>query len=196
MKKLFYYQPIIKPIANNGSERFGVHAVTQIWSETSVVKMELSVFGNSTSEAIEKLKKSLKGENEAIELQCEYYLCGQDVIKQFKPFHVSKSFKSGFENDEDLYFVAWLNFAEVEKYYKDVVEPTPIFEASGFWAKQCVPGTMDVLRISMRKAKVSGLFLEISEKLDLTMHKNQAMTICNLAQKYNCTPVQLIDKYL
>jgi len=195
MKKLFYYQPIIKPVASNGSERFGVHAVTQIWSETSVVKMELSVFGNSTSEAIEKLKASLKGENEAIELPCEYYLCGQEVIKQFKPFHVSKSFKSGFQNDEDLYFVAWLHYDELEKYYKQFVEPNEDYDAD-FWANECIPGTMDVLRISMRKAKASGLFREISEKLDLTMHKNQAMTICNLAQKYNCNPVQLIDKYL
>jgi hypothetical protein len=194
MKKLFYYQPIIKPVASNGSERFGVHAVTQIWSETTLVKMELSVFGNSTSEAIEKLKLSLKGENESIELPCEYYLCGKEVIKQFKPFHVSKSFKSGFENDEDLYFVAWLNFEEVEKYYEQL-EPNQ-FCNSDYCARECVPGTMDVLRISMRKAKVSGLLLEISEKLDLTTQKNQAMAICNLAQKYNCSPVQLIDKYL
>ena len=139
-----------------------------------------------------------KYENEEITLninQEDVRFITEQVIKQFKPFHVSKSFKSGFENDEDLYFVAWLNFAEVEKHYKQFVETNEDYDAD-FWAKECVPGTMDVLRISMRKAKVSGLLLEISEKLDLTTQKNQAMTICNLAQKYNCTPVQLIDKYL
>jgi len=195
MKKIFYYQPIIKPVASNGSERFGVHAVTQIWSETSVVKMELSVFGKSTTEAIEKLKKSLNGKNEVIELPCEYYLCGKEVIKQFKPFHVSKSFKSGFENDENLYFVAWLNFAEVEKYYKQFVEPNDDYDCD-FWLKECTPGTMDSDKISMRNAKEVGLFKEIIEKLNISTEYNQAMTICNLAKRFACTPVQLIDKYL
>lgn len=196
MKNIYYYQPVAKPLAKNGSERLGVNAITKIFSDNSVVKMELSVFGKTTAESLSKLKESLKSDNvEAVELKCEYYLCTNSIVDKFKPFEVSKPFKDYVGDDETEYFIAWLNFEEVEKYYK---ENEAKIDDSGieFWCRECIPGTMDVSNISMRQAKKIGLFLEIEEKLSLTVERNRAMTIYNLSQKYNCTPVQLIDKYL
>lgn len=199
MKTINYYQPIIRAIAKNGSERLGVNVVTKIWDEEAKIKMELSVYGKNSTEALEKFNTHLVSEEpiqKTVEFKCEYYLCGKDIVKHFKPFEVSKSFKSGFKDDNDEYYVAWLNFAEVEKYYKDVIEPIPIYEKLDFWCRECIAGTMDSSKINMRNAKKNGLLLEISEKLDLTAEQNQAMTIYNLAQRFGCTPVELINKYL
>lgn len=201
MKTINYYQPVIIPIAKNGSERLGVNAVTKIWdAEKPDLKMELTVFASNHTLALERLQFHLSGEKpiiETVELPCEYYLCSSEVVKKFKPFHVSKPFLDYIDEDDDSNecFVAWLNFAEVEKYYNE--HEAEIDELMiNFWLRECVPGTMDVSNISMRQAKKGGLFREIEEKLSITVERNRAMTICNLAQRFNCTPVQLIDKYL
>ena len=104
MRKLNYYEPIIRPVAKNGSEKLGVHAVTQMWEpEKPRRKMELSVLGNNSEEAIKKLHNSLKSSDgtEVIELPCNYFLCSEAVVAHFKPFEVSKPFKSGYEWDKD-----------------------------------------------------------------------------------------------
>lgn len=205
MKTINYYQPVIIPIAKNGSERLGVNAVTQIWeSDKPGLKMELSVYGKDKNEALEKLKNSLNdSENQvtANELPCEYYLCSLEVVKKFKPFHVSKPFIDYIDHenkklaDEEEHYVAWLNFAEVEKYYNE--HEAEIDESMiDFWCRECVPGTMDVSKISMKEAKKGGLFREIEQKLSITVERNRAMTIRNLAERFNCTPIQLINKYL
>jgi len=125
MNKLFYYQPIINPIAKNKSEKFGVNIITKLWKDDSKLKMELKIFGKTKNEALEKFNKFLKSDNcESVELECNYYLCSEEVIKYAKPFEVSKPFKSGFQNEEELnYYVAWLNFEEVEKHFNEVIEP-------------------------------------------------------------------------
>lgn len=199
MKTINYYQPIIRAVAKNGSERLGVHAVTKIWDiDSPEIKIDLEVYGKNSKEALEKLKASMISEKntenfQAIELPCEYYLCSEEVIKKFKPFEVSKPFKSGYEWDKDLYYVAWLHFPEVEKHYNEVLgEDTEV----DFWCRECHAGTMDVSKISMKQAKKNGLFREIGEKLNITAERNRAMTIYNLSQKYNVTPVQLINKHL
>lgn len=193
MENLFYYQPVIRAVAKNGSERLGVNVVTQIWSpDKPRKKMDLSVYGETSEIALEKLRWSTKTKNsESVELPCEYYLCSASVVAHFKPFEVSKPFKSGYEQDDDLYYVAWLNFEEVDKFYKEVLK-----EETDFWCRECVPGTMDSEKISMKNAKKIGLFLEIAQKLDITTERNQAMTIRNLSNKHSCTPVQLINKFL
>jgi hypothetical protein len=40
----------------------------------------------------------------------------------------------------------------------------------------------------------NGILSEIAEKIMLTSGKNQAMTINELAEKYVCTPIELINK--
>lgn len=200
MKKIFYYQPVIIPIAKNGSNAFGVNAVTQIWSIDSLKKMELSVFGKDATEALEKLKNSLTGDNtEFTELKCEYYLCSEVVANNFKPFEISKPFQSGYSFDRrKWYYVAWLNFNEVEKYYKEIVEPhnskSEPAKQIDFWLEECVLGSMNVLEINLKAAKKNGLFVEIENQLSITKNNNRAMTIANLSQRFGITPVQLINK--
>jgi hypothetical protein len=193
MRKINYYQPLVNAVAKNGSERLGVTVETQIWeSDKPRRKMHLSVNGKSKEEAIQKFYNSLKSEDtEVTELPCAYFFCSESVIGHFKPFEVSKPFKSGYDWDKDNYYIAWLNFEECEKFYKEVLK-----EETDFFLWEFCPGTMDVSNISMRSAKNSGLLSEIEEKIGLTVERNIAMTIHNLSQKHNCTPVELINKYL
>jgi hypothetical protein len=209
MKKVYYYTPIIEAIANNGSERFGVTLKSKIWQEDNPkMKIDVSVQGKSSDEALLKFNRFVTsdGENEIMKLHCNYYLCSKAVVDAMKPFEVSKPFKSGFKDDKDSYFIAWLNFDEVEKYFKEVIEPhnesiqphniaLKIETEIDFWCRECIPGTMDESKISLNCIKKKGLFLEISEKLNLTTGRNQAMTICNLAEQEGITPVKLINKY-
>ena len=203
MKTINYYQPVIRPIAKNGSERLGVNAVTQIWDiEKPNRKMELSVFGKSTDEALENLKRTMvkdsqKDNFQSVEVECSYFLCTKEVVEVFKPFELSKPFLDYIDADDDSseHYVAWLNFAEVEKYYNEK-ESKIDEEMISFWLQECVPGTMDVSKVSMRQAKQFGLFREIEDKLLLTVARNRAMTICNLSQRFNCNPIQLVNKYL
>ena len=200
MKQIFYYQPVIIPIAKNGSNAFGVNAVTQIWSSDSLRKMELSVFGKDATEALEKLNNSLTGdETEFTELKCEYYLCSEVVESLFKPFEVSKPFQSGYTFDKrKFYYVAWLNLNEVQNYYTEKVQPhnekAEPAKQIDFWLEECVLGSMNVLEINLKAAKKNGLFVEIENQLSITKDNNRAMTIANLSQRFGITPVQLINK--
>jgi len=195
MRKLFYYQPIVTAIANCGSVKFGFTAETQMWeADKPRRKMNLSVHGKTKEEALEKFNNSLKSEDtDVTELPCSYYLCSEAVFTHFRPFEVSKPFKSGYEWDKDNYYVAWLNFEEVEKFHNEVIGDNWEID---FWCRECVPGTMNDSTIFLPHAKKNGIFVEFEEKLSLTNAKNRAMIICNLASRYGCTPVQLINKYL
>jgi hypothetical protein len=53
---------------------------------------------------------------------------------------------------------------------------------------------MDISKITLKGAKQKGLFVEIENKLNFTNETNRAMTIYNLAEKYNCTPIEFINK--
>ncbi|MBF7090470.1 hypothetical protein IUY40_02780 [Flavobacterium sp. ALJ2] len=208
MKKIYYYTPIIETIANNGSERFGVFIKSKVWQEDNPkMKIDVSVQGKSSDEALLKFDRFITsdGVNQTVKLHCNYYLCSKAVVETMKPFEVSKPFKSGFKDDDDLYFIAWLNFDEVEKHFKEIVEPhnesiqphniaLKIETKIDFWVRECIPGTMDESKISLKNITKKGLFLEISEKSNLT-GRNQAMFICNLAAQEGMTPVKLINKY-
>lgn len=199
MKTVFYYEPITESVANNHSERLGSKSITKMWTEENpLIKIEVTMAGKTIVESKEKLLNFLSGngKNKIVELKCEFHFCGKDVVNFLKPFYVSKPFKSGFEFEtNDTHYVAWVNFEEIEKHYNEVILPDENSDLD-FWSRECVPGTMDHSKISMRNAKKIGLLLEISQKIDITSQRNQAMTICNLAHRHDCNPVQLINKYL
>lgn len=120
-----------------------------------------------------------------------YFLCSKSVIDFAQPTEVSKPFKSGYSHDTSYqYFVAVINFSKVKKHYKSLTEA----QQSEFWCQECVSGTMDVSRISISGAKKLGLFVEIEDKIGLTTERNRAMTIKNLSERFNCTPVEFINK--
>lgn len=199
MKTVFYYEPITETVANNGSERLGAKSITKMWTdENQSMKIEVTMAGKTIIEAKEKLLNFLSGsgKNKIVELKCAFHFCGKAVVDFLKPFYVSKPFKSGFQFEtNDNYYVVWLNFEEIEKHYNEVILPDENLDVD-FWSRECVPGTMNHSKISMRNAKKIGLLLEISQKIDITSQRNQAMTICNLSEKYGCNPVQLINRYL
>jgi len=119
-----------------------------------------------------------------------FFICGEKVIQAFSGCKHSKPFKSGFENDDDDNYVAILDFDKVEQYYNQLPED----EQDDFWCRECVPGQMDVSKFTLSGMRKNGIFAEIRWKLDLTATRNQAMTIFNLSEKFNCTPIQLINK--
>ena len=129
---------------------------------------------------------------------CSFYLCSKAVIEHFIDVEHSKPFKSGYKHDlDDEYYVALLNFDKVEEYFINVIEPFNVKNHNDiidFWCRECVAGQMDVSKITLKGAKQNGLFVEIEQKLGLTNEKNRAMTIFNLSEKYNCTPIELINK--
>jgi hypothetical protein len=74
MLKVFYITPIIKTIADNGSEKLGAQAITKMWTdENPNMKMEVTVSGKTKEESKTKLLNFLSsgGENEIIELDSE-----------------------------------------------------------------------------------------------------------------------------
>lgn len=106
-------------------------------------------------------------------------------------------FQSGYSNESEVYYVAELDFKEVERYYQEVILPYNTKSRVAdidFWYRECVPGYMDVSKITLKAARLKGLFIEIEAVLGLTNEKNRALTIYNLAQKFGCTPIELINK--
>lgn len=128
-----------------------------------------------------------------------YFLCSKAVVEQFKPQEVSKPFKSGYEFEkEEEYFVAQLDYAKVRRYYKEHVEPVEketIFDGNYFWAREVVPGTMDISKITLKGIRENGLFLELERIVGLTTERNRAMCIFNLTEKFGCkNPIEFINK--
>lgn len=190
MKKSYYYEPIVQPIANNGSSKFGYKAKTISFNDSLNTRFEVEISGKTIEELKQKTDDFFK---DSIQLKCEYYLCSKSVVDLFKPFEVSKPFKSGYADDNDDYFVAWLNFDEVDRYYQ-ANEEKILNSEEEFFARECIPGQMDVSKLSINEIKKNGLFLEISNKIDFSSWKNIAMIIHNLSEREKRTPVEFINK--
>lgn len=190
MKKSYYYEPVVTPVANNGSSKFGFTAKTVAFNDYLNTRFEVEIAGKTIEELKQKTDDFFK---DSIQLKCEYYLCSKSVIDIFKPFEVSKPFKSGYADDNDDYFVAWLNFEEVDRYYQ-ANEEKILNSDEEFFARECIPGQMDVSKLSINEIKKNGLFLEISKKIDFSSWKNIAMIIHNLSEREKCTPVEFINK--
>ncbi len=184
----------MKTIAANRSERLGAQATTKYWAEDNpAMKIEITQNGKTIIEAQEKLKIFLShGKYEIVELPCEYYLCSKAVIDFFKPFEVSKPIISGYDWDkDDSYFVAWLNFVEVDTYYNSEFISASDLQDFSCW--ECVEGTMEVDKISLSKARKNGFYVEMENKVGLTLDKNRAMVIRNMADYRSITSVELIN---
>lgn len=190
MKKSYYYEPVVTPIAKNGSSKFGYTAKTISFIDSRNTRFEVEISGKT----IEELKQKTEGFfKDSIQLKCEYYLCSKSVVEKFNPFEVSKPFKSGYADDNDDYFVAWLHFEEVDRYYQ-ANEEKILNSDEEFYCRECVPGTMDVSKMEIKDIKKNGLFFEIWQEFDLSQIKNKAMVICNLSEREKCTPVEFINK--
>jgi len=118
-----------------------------------------------------------------------YFLCSKELVDVIKPECVSKPFKSGYHWDDAVYFVALLDFDKVEEVYL-VSKAT----YDDFWCRECVGGTMDVSKITIKGSRENGLFVEIENRINLTTEKNIAMTIKELSDRFNCTPIEFINK--
>lgn len=120
-----------------------------------------------------------------------YFLCSKKVVDFANPTDVSKPFKSGYQHDlKDEYFIAVVNFDEVEKHYNQLSDD----DQDDFWLQELVAGTMDISPITLKGLRENGLFSEIERKIGLTTTKNRAMIINNLSEKFNCNPIEFINK--
>lgn len=120
-------------------------------------------------------------------MEKSYFLCSEELIKQFPEFECSKPFKSGYEYDTDNYYIALIDFQKVSDYYQKHIN-------DDLWCRECVPVTMDVSKISLNDK--NGLFIEIERKLGLTKENNRAMAIYNLSKLYKCNPIELVNNFL
>ena len=150
-------------------------------------------------DAVENFNKKNIGEISHIQdenIKLDYFMCSSKVIEQFPEFEHSKPFKSGYNHDnEDIYYIAKIDFNKVSEYYIKNINPFQSFDYnSHFWCEECVEGTMDVSKITISGLKKNGVFHEIENKIGLTKTSNIAMTIANLSKKYNITPIELINK--
>lgn len=127
-----------------------------------------------------------------------YFLCSEYVVECFPSLIKSKPFKSGFEYDNECnYYIIILNcdeYKEIEGYYNNIdsIKETNLYV--NFWLREILAGTMDVKGITLKSVKKNGLFKEIYNILNLTNTKNLALTIFNLSEKFNCTPIEFINK--
>lgn len=130
------------------------------------------------------------------ENKLNYFLCSSDVIELFPQYARSNAIESGYEFDKDVkYYVAKLDFEYISDCYKTFIEPFEETDANlDFWCEECVEGTMNVDTLTIHNMSSNGLFKQIENKLGLTTYKNRAMTISNLAKKYNITPIEFINK--
>lgn len=194
MKKIFYYTIVTKTICSNGSERFGATAETEMWMEESSNKIQVSVKGSSIENAEAKMKKLMNSGEliESHEVKREFYLCSKEVVKRMKLKVVSNPVM--WENEE--VFIALINFEELEKYHDQVIQAEE--EAAGklidFWANECVPGFIDVKKITMRSIKKNGLFQSLFYHTNFTNPKNLAMAIRNISDREGINVFELFNK--
>ena len=189
MKKTYYYEPIVKPIANNGSSKFGFTAKTVSFIDSRNTRFEVEISGKTIEELKQKTDDFFR---DSIQLKCEYYLCSKSVVDLFKPFEVSKPFKSSYAEDEE-YFVAWLHFDEVNRYYQ-ANEEKILKQKEDFFARECTKGPFNVSFLKLNRMKKNGLLSEIEAELSITSNKNIARIIYNLSERERCTPVEFINK--
>jgi hypothetical protein len=113
------------------------------------------------------------------------------VVDLMHPTEVSRPFKSGYEFDKkNDYFVAVLDFEKTEKQYNNLSKE----EQEDFYCQECVGGTMDISKLTLKWMKKNGLFYEIEMVNSLTTTKNKAMIIHGLSERFNCTPIEFINK--
>jgi CRISPR/Cas system CMR-associated protein Cmr1 (group 7 of RAMP superfamily) len=189
MKKSYYYEPIVTPIANNGSSKFGFIAKTVSFNDSLNTRFEVEISGKTIEELKQKTDDFFR---DSIQLKCEYYLCSKSVVDLFKPFEVSKPFKSGYAEDEE-YFVAWLHFDEVNRYYQ-ANEEKILKQKEDFFARECTQGPFNVSFLKLNRMKKNGLLSEIKAELSITSNKNISRIIYNLSEREKCTPVEFINK--
>lgn len=190
MKKSYYYEPIVTPVANNGSGRFGYKAKTVSFNDSLNTRFEVEISGKTIEELKQKTDDFFR---DSIQLKCEYYLCSKSVVDIFKPFEVSKPFKSSYADDNEDYFVAWLHFDEVNRYYQ-ANEEKILKQKEDFFARECTQGPFNVSFLKLNRMKKNGLLSEIEAELSITSNKNIARIIYNLSERERCTPVEFINK--
>jgi hypothetical protein len=122
-----------------------------------------------------------------------YFICSKKVVDFAKPTEISKPFKSGYQHDlNNEYFIAVVDFDKIEEHYNQLSDD----EQDDFWLQELITGTMDVSEITLKGLKENGIFFEIERIIGLTTTKNRAMTINNLSEKFNCNPIEFINKIL
>ncbi|MBO0947314.1 hypothetical protein [Fibrella forsythiae] len=128
-----------------------------------------------------------------------YHLCSAAVIEHMQPSEVSHPFPSGYPDDTNQYYVARFDYEEAETYYNRVILPYNEKSRVGvdFWFRTCNPNHIDaaaVRRMSLKECRRVGLFRAIENALRLTNETNRALTIYSLAEQFNCSPVEFINK--
>ena len=86
-------------------------------------------------------------------METNYFLCSKAVVEPLKPTEVSNPFKSGYKGNEDVYFVAKIDYLEAAKQYKLVRDCQ-----EEFWCREIVDDTMDIDDITLGGIKENGLF--------------------------------------
>jgi hypothetical protein len=114
-----------------------------------------------------------------------YLMCSEHVVKHFKPEKCSKPRMFG----DEKYYVAFLDFDEIEEWYENLEELDSYF----VFAQEITSGTMDVSNISKNKVKNNNIFDLIYRELNLSTHKNLALSIGSIADNLGMNPIELFN---
>ena len=123
-------------------------------------------------------------------IENNYFICSKAVVDTFSKCERSKPFKTGYEEDENI-FVAVLDFDKAQLAYDSLDE----IHQDDFWCQELVGGTMDVTKIYLTNIHKNGIFKEIENTLCLTNVSNRAMCLYQLCEKFNCNPIELANRF-
>lgn len=124
---------------------------------------------------------------------CEktFSICTELVVKLLKPTEVSKPFKSGYIYDKNInYYIAVLNYSECKKIYNSLPEEQQIL----FSVIELEPGLIGVSKITLTGMNKNGIHREITHITCLAKDRHIAMILYNLSKKYDCSPIEFINK--
>lgn len=142
-----------------------------------------------------------------------YYLCSEEVVKQFPGVIKSKPFKSGYSFSEEIhknYYVVKIcedTYSLIEMYYHSKSED----EIGDFWIWEIVDSHLTLEKnevdlteygqglytpdeITLEDCQLLGLFVAIEESLDVTKENNRAFALYKLSQKYKTDPISFVNQ--
>lgn len=128
-----------------------------------------------------------------------FFLCSEAVIEHFPNFEKSKPFKSGYDLDDDNYYIiSTEHYKALLKYYDEVIEPfneKSTVEDIDFWFRPCEQSFLsDCPKGAITRCRTVGVFRAIESFWNLTNESNRAFAIFKMAEYYGMNPIEFINR--
>ncbi|WP_418360156.1 hypothetical protein [Sphingobacterium detergens] len=142
-----------------------------------------------------------------------YVLCSQGVVDAFPDLVRSTPFKSGYEFDKnnEYYIVEIESFDPIEVEFVKRVAGEDTKVDSDFWAYEICDSLVSLEpvdpieteegeehfipeEITLEDCRSLGLFAAIEQFLSLSTEQNRAFALYKLAEKYQCSAIELVNQ--